>query len=169
MWRNMKIRRILLVVCTCIVSCLIMSCSNTNPIPDSVIEQQITKAGAALLKIPGDTTKNYVKDLKGDTVPVEMRTLEKMLKGDRVKTLQHLVSYFAGARTLLPDQQKFETRGWVTLVIAAYFNFTPEEVEHVAKLMPSTKDVQAATDTLMAQAKANHPTPNSSVRGIPRR
>jgi translation initiation factor IF-1 len=163
MWRNMKIKRILLVVCTCIVSCLIMSCVTVNLAPDSEIEEQITEAGVALLRIPGDTTKNYVKDLKGDMVPVEMRTLEKMLKGDRGKTLQHLVFYCAGARNLLPDQKQYETRGWVTLVIAAYFNFRPEEVEQAAKLMPSTKELQGVIDDLMAQAKANHPTTDSTV------
>jgi len=151
-------RNYLLMIFACIVACLTMSCSTTKPVPDSVIEEQITKAGLALLKIPGDTTKNYVKDLKGDMVPVEVRTLEKMLKGDRVKILQHLVSYFAGARNLLPDQKQYETRGWVTLVLAAYFNFTPEEVEHVAKVMPSTKELQGVTAELMVQAKANHPT-----------
>jgi hypothetical protein len=140
-----------------------MSCATAKPSLDSKIEEQITKAGVALWKIPGNTTLNYVKDLRGDMVPVEMRTLEKMLKGDRVKTLQHLVSYLAGARTLLPDQKKYETRGWVTIVIASYFNFTPQEVEHVAKLMPSTKEVQGATNELMALAKANHPTTDSTV------
>ena len=154
---------IVLMICACIGACLTISCSTAKPVADSVIEEQITKAGMALWAIPGDTTKNYVKDLKGDMVPVEMRNLEKMLKGDRGKTIQHLVYYCAGARNLLPDQKQYEIRGWVTLIIASYFNFTPEEVEQAAKLMPSTKELQGVVDHLITQAKANHPTTDSTV------
>jgi hypothetical protein len=159
----MKIMKIVLTICTCIIACLIISCSTAKPVADSVIEEQITKAGRALLAIPGDTTKNYVKDLKGDKVPVEMRNLEKMLKGDRGKTIQHLVYYCAGARNLPPDPKQYKIRAYVTVIIASYFNFTPEEVEQAAKLMPSTKELQGVIDSLMTYAKANHPTKDSTV------
>jgi hypothetical protein len=52
--------------------------------------------------------------------------------------------------------------------VAAYFNFTPAEVEHVAKLMPPTKDFGGMPGELLDQAKANHPTTPSSERGKPR-
>jgi hypothetical protein len=114
------------------------------------------------LKVPGDTTKNYLKDLKGESVPAEVRTLETLLKGDRSKMLQQLVYYINGV-TGLSDPKEKEQRGWATLAIAAYFNFTPEEVDQVAKLMPSTKDFRGVPSELVNQAKANHPTKPRTV------
>jgi|GEM_PF-4740233 len=157
---KMKTSIVAIAICACLIGCIAVSCSTAKqakPGPDAAIQDQITKAGLALLRVQGDTTKNYLKDLKENMVPPEVRKLEKMLNGDRIQTLQQLVYYADGARALLPDHEKFETRGWVTLTVVAYFNFTPAEVEHVAKLMPQTNDFGGMPNELTGQAKANHP------------
>lgn len=151
-------------ICVCALACLTISCLSLRTAksgPDDAIQEQIEKAGLALLNVPGDTTKNYLKDLKGDAVPREVRTLERMLNGDRVKALQQLVYYIDGAKAIR-DQVRRETRGWVTLAVAAYFNFTPAEVDYVASLMPRTENFCGMPPELVGQAKANHPT--SAVR-----
>ena len=163
---KMKTSILAVAICACLIGCITVSCSTAKqakPGPDAAIQDQIIKAGLALLRVPGDTTENYFKDLKGNRVPPEVRKLEKMLNGDRIQTLQQLVYYADGARALLPDHEKFETRGWVTLTVAAYFNFTPAEVEHVAKLMPRANDFGGMPNELIEQAKANHPTNKSTV------
>jgi len=163
---KMKTSIVAVAICACLIGCLTVSCSTAKqakPGPDAAIQDQITKAGLALLHVPGDTTKNYLKDLKGNMVPPEVRKLEEMLNGDRIQTLQQLVFYFDGARSHLPDHENFETRGWVTLTVAVYFNFTPAEVEHVAKLMPRTNVFGGMPSELIGQAKANHPTSLATV------
>jgi hypothetical protein len=92
----MKTNVTAIMTCACLVGCLTTSCSSAKQSksgPDSAIQDQMTQAGLALINTPGDTTKNYFKDLKGDKVPPEVKTLEKMLGEDRTKALQQLVYY----------------------------------------------------------------------------
>lgn len=108
------------------------------------------------MKVPGDFETNYFKDLKGDQVPVEVRELERLLRGNRIKAVQQLVHYLYGAKDL-KEQEDRETRGWASLTLAAYFNFTSEEIETAIARMSSPNELRAVKKELLLVAQTNHP------------
>ena len=153
--RSMRIK-ITLMICIGVAACFMGSCSPLNTVrtgPDAAIQEQIPRAGLALWNIQEANPKNSVMDLRGEMVPSEVRTLEKLTHGDRIEALKQLVYYNEGC-IALSTQGKREERGWIMLIIATYYNFTLDEVEHVAKLMPRTDVYHGVPPELVDMAKA---------------
>ena len=108
-----------------------------------------------MLIVANDSATNVLKDLKGDQVPVDMKKLEQMAGGDRIKLAQQL-SYF------MTDANTNQTCGFQSLALFAYFWFTPEEIEGATRDM-GDKVPQGVVKELLWMARQQHPTTPRTV------
>lgn len=123
--------------------------------PDSEIQKQMGKAGAALVAAAHGSATNVLKDLKGDQVPPDVKSLEQMAGGDRIALARQLAYFMTDARTN-------QTCGFQSVALFAYFWFTPEEMERATHDV-GAKVPQDVVKELLRIARQQHPTQPRTV------
>ena len=142
-----------------ILYCVTTTCCYCEPVKAvPAIQNEMVKAGEALVRMAGDSWTNILKNLKGEQVPVEVQALEKTLGGDRIKAAQQLAYFMKGANTN-------ETCGYASIAIFAYFNFTTQEIERATSEITAseTSFPQGIVKEMLWMAQQQHPTNASTV------